>query len=993
MGDSKSEISLAESMLLAVFMGVLFLALAYKNAPIANFEAMKTVLASAPIFWILAILIPIINVCWVLGLIARQVGLSGQGSRLRTLSAEAKGRTSIAEAFSKKGIFYGFTIALPFSLMRLPTVDWVLENRLEITLLLLLNFGLLGSLFFKRASAIYQVIKGKYSDAIELPPFPERGNSLVLGSINEGSSKISPEWLTIDRKALNTGILITGSIGSGKTQGAVFPYFVQAMQNLKPHPSALILDPKRRFVQEAKTVVERLGFASKTRVISLEGSESFNPVYVDGILKDAKFLDVADMLRASALNFSGGANESPFWEISGFNLIKNAIVYCASVKGYFTLTDIYSSMVQASHLDLADAMRLKLNSADCRFNDEERYNVACAIQYFDDEFRSLDDRVRTGIVATSTSFLNQFQEYKAAKIFCPSKDKRTIVSMDQIVDNGEILLLDIESPALARSIGTIIKLHYEASILNRLSNPLRSTERPALLMCDEYQDIVTCGGGHAIGDDRFQAKCREANAIFIAAAQSLSSIMNTVGKEKAVRELIQNFRTRIAFHSSDTATIKDFQELAGQREFERASHSLTEIAQSPTRNLVLGGFDTSSANISESVSISTQKEFEVTGREFNKLETFECYSLVFDGDRTTFQKLYMKPFYLRNKATLHKDIVPGQKIRKRLGFAFATACLALNLASFEVNAFPSICEIIKQPQFRECLGWTVTPTTCGFPPHPCAQISYFVPQTFLETTTSAGLSHFSDYPGAANQLASIPKMAFGAVDDEDSQSFHARSISVPYASIVLAGLPCGGTRMPKFCFDAMSEHFGEHWKTGSGDLFQPAFLAWQASPKLCLLKGAVGEISTSVSSDSPMCSIRMLKTTFPPSQMPVCTPWGVMFPRYGTIVGASEIIGSLAMAERIKSLSVEILRSAPSTPGEKWQLISPNSSMCFREFEHIASLESIKLVNNRSRMIGKDLTGNLVATWKRVSCVREYPEVPFYEAQLAMLQSVCQGMK
>lgn len=657
-------------------------------------------------------------------------------------------------------------------------------------------------------------------------------------------------------------------------------------------------------------------------------------------------------------------------------------------------------MVKATSVDLAEAMRVVVTRAECGFDKEERYNIDCAIQYFDDEFRQLDDRVRTGIVATSTSFLNQFQEYRAARVFCPAKSERTIISMDKLIDEGEIILMDIESPALARSMGTIVKLHYEQSILNRLSDKRRGTERPALLICDEYQDVVTCGGGNAIGDDRFQAKCREANAVFIAAAQSLSSIMNTVGKEKAARELIQNFRTRIAFHSSDVATIKDFQELAGQREYERTSHSFSETSQSPTRNLVLGGFDSANANISESISVSNQKEFEVTGREFTRLETFESYALVFDGTRTVFRKLFLKPYYLAKKESLQKDVVKTKITGSQPSLLKkSTALLVLTLfatfsISFRANAFPSVCEIIKQPQFRECLSWIVTPVTCGVPPHPCASISYYVPQSFLETTTGTGLSHFSDYPGAASQLASIPKMPFGTVDDDDSQAFQARSIAVPYASVVLAGLPCGGTRSPKFCFDAMSEHFGQHWNTGSGDLTQPTFLAWKLSPKACLLTGAIGAASTLTAEDSVMCSIPLTgKLTFPPSQLPVCTPWGVMYPRYGTIAGPSEIVGALAVAERIKSLGVEVLHSMPSSPDEKWQLISPNASMCFREFEHVPSLEGLKLVNNRERTMGHDLNGNLVATWKRVSCIKELAEVPFYEAELAILQSVCQGSK
>ncbi len=515
-------------------------------------------------------------------------------------------------------------------------------------------------------------------------------------------------------------------------------------------------------------------------------------------------------------------------------------------------------MVKATSVSLADEIREALQNNEQGFDMEETYNIECAVQYFDEEYRQLDERVRTGILATSTSFLNQFQEYRAGKVFCPAKEDRTILSMDEVVDRGEMLFLDIESPALARSMGTIVKLHYEQSILNRLNNKSRSKDRAAILICDEYQDVVTCGGGNSLGDDRFQAKCREANAIFIAASQSLTSIMNSVGKEKAAKELIQNFRTRIACHSLDGETVKNFQELIGQKDFERVSHSISETSHGPTRNLVLGGFDSNNANISESISVSSHKEFEVTGKDFARLRTFESFAMVFDGTETKFAKLYLKPQFLQDKSTTHSEILKqlkerGKKVRAATTMA-AVSILAL-LCGLKVHAYPTICEVIKQPQFRECLGWTVTPITCGFPPHPCAHISYFVPQSFIETTVAVGLSHFTGYPGANLQLQALPPAPFGVSSDDDTQALQARSISVPLASMVLAGLPCGGTRIPKFCFDAMSEHFGEHWNTGSGDLLQPAFLAWKVSPKLCLLKGAVGAVSTSFGSDSPMCSI------------------------------------------------------------------------------------------------------------------------------------------
>ncbi len=996
MTETKSEVSLGTAVLMLGAFALAWIAVRNKELGRASSIALEAAYNKNWSFFAVVCPLAILNVLWLGGLVARRIGLLGQGARLRTLNG-AISKEPFWSNLSLAGFMVGLCLAIAgaslYPSLRLPEpIDsyWLAWTAAlaQPAIFLMLAFG--------RSKRLVSYLKVRGAIARVLPKFPEIQNGIVLGSMFEGEKERDPEWAALGQRALNGAILITGSIGCGKTQGAVLPYFRQILESFSPLPAVMAIDPKRTFISAAVAICKKLGLGDQIRIISLEGEETFNPVFVENILEKSQFLDVAEMLRAAAINFSGKSSDSPFWELSAFNLLKNAVIYCAAANGYFTLTDLYEALVKATNEPLADELRGALASK--KFSAEERFNIECAIRYFDDEYRQLDNRVRTGILATSTAFLNQFQDFRAAKVFCPSRDGRTILSMADAIDQGQIIFLDIESPALARAMGTILKLHYEKATLDRLASRERNCERVALLICDEYQDIVTCGGGNSLGDERYLAKCREANAIFIAASQSITSIMNSVGKERAAKELVQNFRTRIACHSSDSETIKNMQELVGQRDIERVSHTLSETSHSPTRNLVLGGFDSPNANLSESVSISNQKEFEVTGREFSRLKSFEALSLVFDGSETKFLKLYLKPEFLKSKRTSHEDVLAMVKAPflakpKRSAVALGSALLlmALPLKSF---AFPSVCEIVKQPQFQACLEWKVTPAVCGVPPHPCARISYYVPQSFIETTVVAGLSHFMDYPGAAFQLAAIPKTPFGTVDDEEAQAFHARSIAVPLANVILAGLPCGGTRAPKFCFDAMSEHFGSHWNTGSGDLLQPSFLAWKLSPKACLLKGAIAAVSPLTSSDSPMCSTPIPpKVAFPPSALPVCTPWGVTFPRYGTVDGPSEVIGSLLVAERIKSLAVEVLRSMPATPGEKWQMISPNSSQCFREFEHIPMLEGPKLVNNRERMIGKDLQGNLFATWKQVSCLKEWAEVPFYFAQIAILQAACQGAK
>ncbi len=650
------------------------------------------------------------------------------------------------------------------------------------------------------------------------------------------------------------------------------------------------------------------------------------------------------------------------------------------------MVDLYSAIVKASQNTISDELKEAL--AEEEFEVEEAFNIGRAVEYFEDEYQKLDDKVRTSILTTATSFLNQFQEFQAFEIFCPKKEDRSFESMDEIVDQGKLLLFDITNPALARSMGTLIKLRYQQSVLDRLKFPERGLTRSSLLLMDEYQDVVTVGGAGNIGDASFLAKGREAEAITIAASQSHISIENAVGRERAAKELIQNFRTRIVGHSTDLATIRSIQELVGKQDVKLVSHSFSETSQHTSRNLVAGGFEGKDANISESLSTSEHKEYVLTGKEFSSLKTFESFALIYDGIATDFKKLFLKPYFLKDKA------VPHEKVLQMLKGAVAAVVLLISIPSF---AFPNVCSVIKTPEFRSCLGMTVGGCMCGYPPRPCAQISYYVPQTFIEVMPDPKDTHFGGMPVAAGQLAAAGKsIPFGHEADDDTQSFQAHTLAVPFATIPFSMLPCGGARMDRLCFDGMSEHLGSNWSTGKADMLQPNFLAWSLSPKACLIKGALTSATGgegAVSGGSPVCGSPMAyMPTYPPSQHSACNGWGTFYPRSGSYHGPSQTIGALMIASRMKSISSEVINSTPSAADELWQMISPQSSSCFREGQNSGLLETIKNVREIGRLKSGEIKGHLFTVWSKVICCRDLAEVPAAYLAIEAINAACAGI-
>ena len=985
----------AALMLLGV---VLFLLVAGKDAPryASELQRLAPLLEKNGVYLTTVLVSGSFSLAWIASKYRRIVKMTKQGSRLQSLL----GKNGISKSRLLRRVFLSvFSGSATFlcclmqsgtsvSFYRMTKFQRNVWGFVEIGAAVTMAIAVATLMFALHGSKIWKPrIKKGLKDTV--PPFPSAPNTVVLGTTDENMPDREANWISLNTRALNGNILITGSIGGGKTQGTILPYFDQLLGSFNPKPAVLAIDPKGTFIPVAKKIIASHGLSDNCLHLSLEGNVRFNPIYHPDALRDSRFLDIAYMVKAAGTNFMGRSADSAFWEMSSFNLIKNSLVYCAAVYDYYTLTELYDVMLRAVEDLLPEKLQKVLAEKDSVFDKEQKFNIMRAYEYFALEFKQLEDKVRTGILATATSFLNQFQEYRASRIFCPKKDEQTFHSLDEVVDQGKILLFDIASPALAKSMGTIIKLLYQQSLLDRLKVSTRDRTRVGVLLIDEYQDVVTTGYGASVGDERFLAKSREANTISIVATQSLTSLQNSIGKEESSKELYQNFRTRIAGHSADLATIKSFQELVGQEDREKMSHSLSELSQDARKNYMLGGFEANNANISESVSTSTQKEFIVTGKEFSALSTFECFGLIYDGVRSSFHRLFLKPYFLADKATPHTEILRQ----------LAPAAVALIIGIFGQStvglAFPNICSVVKTADFSSCMEFSVGSCTCGYPPHPCAQLNYYVPSTFIEVHPNPGETFFADLPAARGQLSSLApvKVPYGAESDSDTQSFHAHTLAIPLASTVMDLMPCNVRMRETTCFEAMSEHLGLLWTTGAGDLYQPNFLAWMASPKACLIAGAAKSIAGgetgNFSPGSTICSVPTVLPRFPPSSHFACNGWGVFYPRTGVCSGPSQTAGALMVASRIKSLASEVFQSTPTFPDEKWQMITPQSSACFREGENVLPLETFKRATEIRRLAGAPPKGHLFAVWQRVSCCKEYTSVPAARAALAAMKASC----
>lgn len=878
--------------------------------------------------------------------------------------------------------FWSYEILKPFPIVVPKVQSDLLFSYFRINLFFFgISFGFLLCHTFK---FFRKILRGN------IPPLPERKNALILGSkMLDGNE----EWISIGRSGLVTGVMLVASTGGGKSVACLLPWTKQFMTNFSPFPSIVVIDPKDSFGKSVIKMAGELGHEERVVHFTLDGRFKTNPIYRPNILKESGFMYVTSLIRAATINFMGTEEgDQKFWGTKGATLIRNLIIYCAAkYDGYFTLKEFYQEMIEIPERDFATEIEVYVENE--KYDWDEKRNLEISRDYFQFEFSNLDSKIKDSIAQTATSFLGQIREARIEQVFCPSREEINFWGFDEIVDEGKIFVFGIDVPGLSGPISVLMKLMYQNSVMERIKNRKRlETGRLSIGIYDEYQTFVSLGGGQIEGDDDYAAKRREALGVTIVATQSHSSLLQATGNDVGTDVLLTNFRTRIVGATTDKRTIDHYKEIGGEIQEEIESESYTESGLKPTKQLLGKGLMTSQPTVSQSVNKNQQKRPRITGEVMSRLRTFEAIGLVFDGVETEFyDKICLKPAFLPTMRTPHHKVIEIAK-------AAAMACFLL--FTIRTNAFPSVCSAVKTPAFESCMEHVKSSCSCGWPPRPCSLHTYYIPTTFIEVTSRPKQSFFSDLPIASIQLKNLKEAWFSSGSVEmDSRFYHARVIAAPFVNMAYSGMPCGTGETERYCFGAMSEQISKQWKTGAADVNDPQFKLWSLKPNACLIKGAVsagatGQVQKGSPTGGASCGYPLPNlSTFPPVTTDICGGWGVLLPRTGFVESNSSVGGALLAAERIRSIANEVYRSVAVHPDEKWQMIFPKSSNCFREGQSVGKLETIDGVNEIGRIAKLNHDSWLFVVWKRVACCKDVNSIPQAEFGKSVMKSMCQGLE
>ena len=475
---------------------------------------------------------------------------------------------------------------------------------------------------------------------------------LTINEAHDSSLKLligkdisSNKKVYIPESGLYQNFLITGTIGTGKTSSAMYPFTEQLIKYNSLHPNnklgILILDVKGNYFKQVKQFASKYNLEKDVLEISLNSKIRYNPLYKPNLNP----LILANRLKTILLLFSENNSES-FW------LDKAETVLCESIKlcrlynnGYVTFVELHKLITEPNYYKSKIEILKKL-FYESKLSHKQIYELNTALEFFEKEFNSLDSRTLAILKSEISRITNVFiSDYDVSKVFCPEKKDLNFKGFSSMLQKGKIVVLNMniaEYKNLSKILATYLKLDFQSEVMYNLSH---CNLRPSAFICDEYAEYATKT------DADFFSLSREAKCINIVSTQSYSSLKNTLKDENAVRVITQNLINKIWFRTDDIFTIEEAQKQLGKEDKLHTSKSISENAKETKFSYITNSLNSQNSSITESLNTYTQKDFIYDTNFFTQdLETFSALGFLSDGTHIFKpSKLKMFPYFKNEK--------------------------------------------------------------------------------------------------------------------------------------------------------------------------------------------------------------------------------------------------------------------------------------------------------------------------------------------------------
>ncbi|MBP3596029.1 MAG: type IV secretion system DNA-binding domain-containing protein [Clostridia bacterium] len=454
------------------------------------------------------------------------------------------------------------------------------------------------------------------------------------------------ELVNIEEQGLYQNIIVTGTIGSGKTSSAMYPFTKQIMSyksnNFNEKIAMLILDVKGNYYKKVEEFAKELNREEDVIKIDLTSRIKYNPLDKPNL----KPIVLANRLKTILLLFNQNNSES-YWLDKAEQVLTECIKFCRMYNDeYVDFSELHKLvMFEDYYKSKVEVVREKFLKGELSTSNE--YELLSCMNFFQKEFFSLDSRTLSILKSEISRITNIFvSDYNVSKTFCPPKNEINFEGFDEVLDKGKIVVLNMnisEYKNLSKIIAAYLKLDFQTTVMNRLSNNKRL--RKSCFISDEYHEYVTNT------DSDFFAQSREAKCINIVATQSYTSLLNTIKDESTVKVIIQSLVNKIWFRTDDMFTIEEAQKLVGKEEKQKSSVTISENAKETNYNFFVDAFVSRDSSISESYNKFTQTDYIYDTNFFTQeLKTFSSLCFLSTGFKILKpQELDMIPYFKDEK--------------------------------------------------------------------------------------------------------------------------------------------------------------------------------------------------------------------------------------------------------------------------------------------------------------------------------------------------------
>ena len=339
------------------------------------------------------------------------------------------------------------------------------------------------------------------------------------------------------------GWLITGDTGSGKTTSGVNQLAHQIFQN-EPTWGGLCIDEKGVYWETLAAMARHYGREHDLIHLQIRADDTdatWTPPHRFNLTGDRSipFMTYAKFIVDTATSL-GQSGDKGFFKSQAQTHIALALEMLFELSRPVTLSGAFDLLSDR------DLLEEEMENLQRLLETPRRTDIHA---HFANRLLTQPDEQLGGVRETIGNYLQNFLTPEVAEVFCTGESTFDFGTIDQ----GKIILTTMPQKFQTerRYVNTFLKLLFYNHALRRFdkSKGERDQDNLIILWADEAQRFMT-----ASEDGTSDYNCvdviREAGATIVAAAQSTTSLVPTLGNDKS-KVLTLNLRNRLIFRAAD----------------------------------------------------------------------------------------------------------------------------------------------------------------------------------------------------------------------------------------------------------------------------------------------------------------------------------------------------------------------------------------------------------------------------------------------------------